>query len=181
MYSEHECGICYQTYNAGLRCPRKLHCHHSFCESCLLALSRPQAADQERLGAERVIVCPLCRHTTTISGERKVRAELRVDECVLEELVLSGVLDREEEEEEEEDIEEAKSHVQTSCDDTEELYDLTAEESDFSSGSRGGRLRRSCWKVWRMIIGKNSRRRDRENFMNSDDLRNFAMMSCNMF
>ncbi|XP_034413475.1 RING finger protein 227 [Cyclopterus lumpus] len=167
---EHECGICYRTYNAGRRCPRELHCKHSFCESCLLALSRP-------LGADRLIVCPLCRHHTSISGEgRKVRAELRVDECILERLLVSGVLDRQEEEEEEDDPDDRP-------DDNEEPAppETPAEERDFSMGSRGERLRRSCRKVCRLISGKGSWRRGGEIYMNNDDLRNFAMMACYMF
>ncbi|KAG8006164.1 hypothetical protein GBF38_005348 [Nibea albiflora] len=94
MYSELECGICYRTYNAGRRCPRELQCKHSFCESCLLALSRPLAPEEARQGADRSITCPLCRQTTSITGERPMRAELRVDECVLERLLSAGVLDR---------------------------------------------------------------------------------------
>ncbi|XP_068569428.1 E3 ubiquitin-protein ligase-like [Cebidichthys violaceus] len=180
MFSEHECGICYQTYNAGRRCPRELHCKHSFCESCLLllALSRPLGPD----GADRLIVCPLCRHTTSISGEGRVRAELRVDERVLERLLVSGVLDKEEEEEEKEE-EDPVGHVQDGCDDTEEptLPETPAEESDSSTGSRGGRLRRSCRKVWRLVSGKDSRQRGGGNCMTNDDFRSFAMMASYMF
>ncbi|KAK9524767.1 hypothetical protein VZT92_017135 [Zoarces viviparus] len=178
MFSEHECGICYRTYNAGRRCPRELHCKHSFCESCLLllALSRPQGPD----GADALIVCPLCRHTTSVSGEGRVRAELRVDECVLERLLVSGVLDKEEEEEDEED---PVGHVQDGCDDTAEptLPDTPAEESDFSAGSRGGRLRRSCRKVWRLVSRKGSQRRGGEHCMTNDDFRTIAMMASYMF
>ncbi|KAM6894442.1 uncharacterized protein PEZ65_022117 [Lycodopsis pacificus] len=182
MFSEHECGICYRTYNAGRRCPRELHCKHSFCESCLLllALSRPQGPD----GADTLIVCPLCRHTTSISGEGRVRAELRVDECVLERLLVSGVLDKEEEEEEdEEDEEDAVGHVQHGCDDTEEptLPETPAEESDFSTGSRCARLRRSCRKVWRLLSRKGSQLRGGENCMTNDDFMTIAMMASYMF
>ncbi|XP_068444298.1 E3 ubiquitin-protein ligase-like [Clinocottus analis] len=178
MYSEHECGICYRTYNAGRRCPRELHCKHSFCESCLLALSRALGADEaRRLGADRLIVCPLCRHTTSLSGEGgRLRAELRVDECVLERLLVSGVLEQEEEEEEEEDPD---SHVQGGCDAA--PPETPAEESDSSTGSRGGRLRRSCRKVWRCISGKGSPRRAGEICVTSEDLRSYAMMASYMF
>lgn len=160
MFSDLECGICCWTFNSGLRCPRELHCKHTFCERCLLALSRPLEPEEERLEADRrVIVCPLCRHTTSISGKGKVRAELRVDEGVLERLLASGVLDREEEED---DPEEEEEESQDGCDDTEEIPETQAEESDLSPGSRGGRLRRSCRKVWRIISGKSSPRRGRE-------------------
>ncbi|XP_029311301.1 RING finger protein 227 [Cottoperca gobio] len=174
MCSEYECVICYRTYNAARRCPRELHCKHSFCESCLLALSRPLGPSEARLGADGVIVCPLCRHTTSISALGNVRAELRVDECALERLISSRLLEQEEEDEEE-------GHVQDSCDDTEEIPETQAEESDFSAGSSGGRLWRCCRKAWRSFSGKNSQRRGGENFLESDDLRNLTMMTFNMF
>ncbi|XP_040886706.1 E3 ubiquitin-protein ligase-like isoform X2 [Toxotes jaculatrix] len=179
MYSELECGVCYRTYNAGRRCPRELHCKHSFCESCLLALSRPLGHDEGHLGADRLIACPLCRQTTTISNEEKMRAELRVDECVLEQLLAAGVLDQEDDD----DPEEADGQVQDGCDDEEgaTLPETPAEESDSSAVSGGGRLRRSWKKVWRKISGKNLRQSDRENCMTSSDLRSLAMMSCYMF
>ncbi|XP_041635596.1 E3 ubiquitin-protein ligase-like [Cheilinus undulatus] len=181
MYSELECGICYRIYNAGRRCPRELHCKHSFCESCLLALSRAPprggAGDEARLGADRSIVCPLCRHTTSIPGDRRIRVELRVDEDVLERLLAVGVLDREDEDDQEEEEEEGR--VLEGSDDNEErtLPGTTAEESNSSPGSRGGRLRRSWSKVWRTISGRSSR----QNCMTNDDMRNLAMMASYMF
>lgn len=139
MSSDLECGVCYRTFNAARRCPRELRCHHSFCESCLLALSRTPGPEE----GPRSITCPLCRNTTSISGEAQVRAELRVDEAVLERLMAAGVLDREEEEEEEEkDAEEERT-----------LPDTPAEESAPFPVTRGGRLRRSWKKIWRKING----------------------------
>nr|XP_040036227.1 E3 ubiquitin-protein ligase-like [Gasterosteus aculeatus aculeatus] len=165
---EHECGVCYRTFNAGRRCPRELHCKHSFCESCLRALSRP-------LGAQRLIVCPLCRHATSISGDgADVRAELRVDECVLERLIVCGVLDQEEEEEEEEEEEGPVGRV---CHEP-TLPETPAEEGDFSSGSRGGRLRGGWRRVWRSISGK---RRSRDDCMSGENMRDLALMSIYMF
>ncbi|GLD53753.1 E3 ubiquitin-protein ligase KEG-like protein [Lates japonicus] len=182
MFSELECGICYRTYNAGRRCPRELYCKHSFCQSCLLALSRQPGPEEARPGADRLIVCPLCRQTTSISAVEKMRAELRVDECVLERLLTAGVLDREEEEEEEEEDQE---EGECGCDDDDQaatLPDAPAEESDSSAGSRGGRFRRSWKKVWRKVMGKSSPQNGGErDCMTSDDLRNLAMMSCYMF
>ncbi|TKS92875.1 RING finger protein 223 [Collichthys lucidus] len=178
MYSELECGICYRTYNAGRRCPRELQCKHSFCESCLLALSRPLGPEEARQGADRSIMCPLCRQTTSISGER----QLRVDECVLERLLAAGVLDHQEDAEEADD-----GQVQDGCGDNGEEREAArteaqAEESDSLAGSRGGRLRRTWRKVWRKISGKSSGQRGGENCMTSEDMRNLAMMSCyNMF
>ncbi|XP_038587739.1 E3 ubiquitin-protein ligase-like [Micropterus salmoides] len=179
MYSELECGICYRTYNTGRRCPRELHCKHSFCESCLLALSRSPGPEEARLGADRSIVCPLCRHTTSISGQGKMRAELRVDECALERLLAAGVLDQEEEEEE--DPEGDEDGDDQGCDEEATLPEIPAEESDSFPGSRGGRLRRTWSKVWRKISGKSSRQRGGQNCMTNDEVRNLAMMSCYMF
>ncbi|TMS02456.1 RING finger protein 223 [Larimichthys crocea] len=179
MYSELECGICYRTYNAGRRCPRELQCKHSFCESCLLALSRPLGTEEARQGADRSIMCPLCRQTTSISGERQMRAELRVDECVLERLLAAGVLDHQEDPEEAED-----GQVQDGDNEEERegaRPETQAEESDSLAGSRDGRLRRTWRKVWRKISGKSSRQRGGENCMTSEDIRNLAMMSCYMF
>ncbi|XP_028284998.1 RING finger protein 227-like [Parambassis ranga] len=177
MCSELKCGICYWTYNAGRRCPRELRCKHSFCESCLLVLSRPQGPGEAHLGEDRQIVCPLCRHTTSISGEGPMRAELRVDECVLERLLQAGLLYKEEEEEEED-------RPIKGCEGKEEEEEGTrpetpAEESDSTAAPRGGRLRRTWSKVWKTIIGKNARQRE-ENCTRSDEQRNFALMSCYM-
>ncbi|KAL6118552.1 rnf227 [Pungitius sinensis] len=174
MDSDHECGVCYRTFNAGRRCPRALHCKHSFCEGCLRALSRP-------LGGQRLIVCPLCRHTTSISGEGKeVRGELRVDECVLERLIVSGVLDQEEEEEEEGEEEGLDGRVRDGRRESRgpTLAETPAEESDLSPGSRGGRLRRGCRSVWRSISGK---RRDQGDCMSCENIRDLALMSIYMF
>ncbi|XP_028330909.1 RING finger protein 223 isoform X2 [Gouania willdenowi] len=98
MDSELECRICYRTYNPGPRCPRDLQCKHAFCEKCLQTLSRlsPRGAEGYRL-----IVCPLCRVTTTVTG-RRVGAELRVSERLMERLLAEGLTEEEEEEEEEE-------------------------------------------------------------------------------
>lgn len=155
MDSELECGVCYRMYNAGRRCPRELQCKHSFCESCLRALLKPQGANEARPGPNRSIVCPLCRHATSISEEGSVKAELRVDEGALERLMSVGVLDREgdDPEEEEEDGRRGSEEEAT-------LSDTTAEESEVFSDSRGGRLRRSWRKVWRKISGKSLQQRN---------------------
>lgn len=70
-----------------------------------------------------------------------MRAELRVDEAVLERLLVAGVLDREEEEAEKEAEEE---RTQT---------DAPAGESAPFPDTRGARLRRAWKKVWRKING----------------------------
>lgn len=125
MCADLDCGVCYRTYTSRRRCPRLLQCKHSFCESCLRALLTP----------ERDIVCPMCRRTTPVSGE--IRAELPVDEGVLEQLGE----DPEEEEEEEGEMMEG-----------EESRDGSEGSSD--SSSRGGRL---SWRnIWKKIRGKSS-------------------------
>ncbi|XP_047450603.1 E3 ubiquitin-protein ligase-like [Mugil cephalus] len=182
MYSELECGICYRTYNAGRRCPRELHCKHTFCESCLAALSRPRGAGEAHLEAGRLIACPLCRHATSVSGEGMIRAELRVDECALERLLAAGVLEQEEDPEEGDQLpdEAAEEEEEEEAGEEETLPETPAEESDSSEGFRGGKFRQSLRKVWKKISGKGARQGGR-NCMTNDDLRNLAMMSCYMF
>ncbi|XP_069025912.1 E3 ubiquitin-protein ligase RNF182-like [Embiotoca jacksoni] len=157
MSSEIKCTVCYWTYNAGRRCPRELHCKHSFCESCLLALSRPLSPVRSHQG--RLIICPLCRFITSISGEGQLRAELRVDECTMERLLAAGVLDQEEDEDPEEMVQD--------CDDEEEegqatRLDTSAAGSDSIAGTVGGRLRRSWSKLWLKIWAESPRRRSYE-------------------
>ncbi|XP_034425128.1 RING finger protein 227 [Hippoglossus hippoglossus] len=171
MYSHIECGICYRTYNAGRRCPRELRCRHTFCEGCLLALSRPGEGSP---GADTAILCPLCRQTTSIPCEGRIRSELRVDESVLARLMEAEVLDQEEEEDPEEAPDQDEDEGAT-------LQETQAEESDSSAGSRGGKVRRSLKKVWKVISGKSLQQGGGQNCMTSDDLRNLAMMSCYMF
>ncbi|KAM9837025.1 uncharacterized protein ACBR49_019416 [Aulostomus maculatus] len=162
MDSDLECGICYQTYNAGLRCPRELHCKHSFCESCLLAISRPRGPAEDRLGAD--IVCPLCRHITSTSGEMKGTG-LRVAEELLELLLVSGVLENDEDQ-----LDEEASSAETD-----------AEGRDSSAVSRGGRLRR-CWRtVWRAISRMGTLQWNEQECMTKEDMKNLAMMSSYMF
>ncbi|XP_026208195.1 RING finger protein 227 [Anabas testudineus] len=182
MFSELECGICYQSFNAGRRCPRELHCKHSFCESCLLVLSRPLGSGETPADGDRSIVCPLCRQTTSISGERKMRAELRVDECVLERLLAAGVLSQEDEEDKDQE-EERGGQDQHCCEDGEEEAspETPAEDNDSSALSRGAAVRRTWRKVWRKISGKRTGQTGGENCMTNADLRNIAMMSCYMF
>uniref|UniRef100_A0A3B5BB98 Si:ch73-335l21.4 n=1 Tax=Stegastes partitus TaxID=144197 RepID=A0A3B5BB98_9TELE len=188
MCSEIECGVCYQTYNTGRRCPRELHCQHSFCESCLLVLSRSPRPEEAQSGADRSVICPLCRHTTSISGERSLRAELRVDECVLERLVAAGVLEQEDDDDlEKEDGEEEEGVGVQDGDEEEEEEEATVpetsgRESDSAAGSGGGRLRRCLGKAWRVISGKSARRdRPENNCLTNEDLGSLALMSCYMF
>ncbi|KAG7497233.1 RING finger 223-like [Solea senegalensis] len=169
MYSELECGICYRTYNAGRRCPRELRCRHTFCQSCLLSLVLPQ-----HLGAEdKSILCPLCRQNTSISTPN-IRAELRVDEHVLDLLLEEGFLNRDDEEEDQ--VQEEGTEEGTT------LPETPAEQSDSFAGSRGGRLRRNWRKVWSAISGRSFQQNVAHgDCMTNDDMRNLAMMSCYMF
>ncbi|XP_041842620.1 E3 ubiquitin-protein ligase-like [Melanotaenia boesemani] len=173
MYSELDCGICYQTYNAGHRCPRELHCKHTFCESCLRALTRPLEAGEACVGVDRLINCPLCRHPTFLSCDGDMRAELRVDESTLEQLMTAGALDCEEEEPKED------GEVQDRDPEAEDP-ETPPEESDSSAGGRNRRLRWYLKNVWRAIIGKRSPRGGDE-CITSGELRSMAMMSCYMF
>lgn len=154
MDSDLECSVCYQLYNAGRRCPRELQCKHTFCETCLRAMLTHRGATEAPAGSHRLILCPLCRYPTTVSEEGRVRAELRVDEGVLEQLLAAGLLDR--------------PGVES-----DEDQDVRSEEGGTTlpggphqggveafSGSRGGRLRQSWRKVWRRISWKNSQRQD---------------------
>lgn len=143
MDSDLECGVCYQLFNAGHRCPRELQCKHTFCQRCLRALLTPRG----------LILCPLCRHPTPVSQEGRVRAELRVDEGALERLLAAGLLDQsgDDDDDEEEDVRAEKGR--TTPPDEPQQGGVEA-----FSGSRGGRLRQSWRKVWRRISGKNNQR-----------------------
>ncbi|XP_023130766.2 E3 ubiquitin-protein ligase-like [Amphiprion ocellaris] len=171
MYSEIDCGVCYRTYNTGRRCPRELHCKHTFCESCLLALSRPPRPAEGDPGADRLILCPLCRHTTSISGERRLRAELRVDECALERLVAAGALDQEEDDDPEDSGQTEEEEVEAG------LGGSSGQESGSAAGTGGGRLRRSWKRVWRMIIGKDAGRETEIGCLTDEDFTSLAIMS----
>lgn len=171
MCSELECGICYQIFNTGLRCPRELQCKHSFCESCLVTLSRPSVFKSESTrmysGQEKSIVCPLCRHITSISGG-KVRRALRVDECILERLVAAGVPEGN-----------LSDTEDTEVDEEEARPDSPAEENVLPESTRGGRFRYSLNRLWGKITGNNQTQRRRgENCMTDGDLRDLALMSC---
>lgn len=147
MCSELECGICYRSYNTGRRCPRELQCKHSFCERCLVTLSQSSVCEVESTKEcspqDKTIVCPLCRYPTPVSG--KVRAALRVDEGILERMVLSGVLSMTDDEEDSEDDETSQEN--------------SAEERDSSSGSIVGRFRCSLRRVWGKLTRNHDQRR----------------------
>lgn len=81
-----------------------------------------------------------------------MRAELRVDECVLERLLVTGVLGQEDEEDKDREEEGG------CCEDGEEAAP-GAEESDSSAVTGGGALRRTWRKVWRKISGNGARQR----------------------
>uniref|UniRef100_A0A8C9WC63 Si:ch73-335l21.4 n=1 Tax=Scleropages formosus TaxID=113540 RepID=A0A8C9WC63_SCLFO len=89
MRSELECSVCYRTYNVGPRCPRELHCRHTFCESCLSTLAARGDGTRRQLS----IACPLCRHRTPLPAGGAVRQALRVDEDVLSQMVAAGLLE----------------------------------------------------------------------------------------
>ena len=72
-----------------------------------------------------------------------------MDESVLARLMEAEVLDQEDEEDPEEAPDQDDDEGAT-------LQETQAEESDSSAGSRGGKLRRSLKKVWKVISGKSS-------------------------
>ncbi|XP_065125966.2 RING finger protein 227 [Paramisgurnus dabryanus] len=155
MFLETECGICYRTYNAGLRCPRQLSCKHTFCERCLATLAQSNEIPDPR------IQCPLCRTITSLS-DATIKDKLPVNEDILERLVkaasLEGLADDDEEFEE-------------------PNQDATCPRKEESSPPRTprGRLMRSIRRLCKKIIGD-----DRTNCMTDEDLRDLAMMSCYM-
>ncbi|KAM9424912.1 uncharacterized protein KZ484_005745 [Pholidichthys leucotaenia] len=177
MYTgETECGVCYLTYNGGRRCPRELHCKHSFCESCLLAMSQPlRPGNRAHLTGSRSIICPLCRQATPISTLEKVRAELRVDESVLERLLEAGLLDQDEGDDQEV---ESQVHHHGNLEEEEAHPENSADESDSPAVISGGGLRRSVRKAWLKF-----RRgfQQPNGYLTSDDIRDLALMSCHMF
>lgn len=56
-----ECSICFENLDEEKRCPRLLHCGHSYCSACLQALC---SAIKE--GIDKVVTCPTCRNATTV-------------------------------------------------------------------------------------------------------------------
>lgn len=140
MLSELECGICYRLFDTGRRCPRRLDCKHSFCESCLLTLAvcpsnEPQSGSR--------IICAFCRHITPLLNEEKIRDQLPVDEDILESLVAEGVL------------EESASHEEA---DEETRTETTSQaKEDQLPRTQRGRLWRSIKSMYKKIKGPNQR------------------------
>ncbi|CAL8325910.1 unnamed protein product [Lota lota] len=150
-----ECGICYEPYNAAQRCPRELRCKHSFCESCLVALC-----------LDDFIACPLCRQITHVPSVGRVRAALRVDECVLERMMTAGVLLDDD------------TTADNDTDVSEGANDETPEESSGSSSASGaGGFRQSLRKMWRKIVGSKPRGERARNCVTDEEFKDFAMMS----
>ncbi|KAJ8008311.1 hypothetical protein DPEC_G00103520 [Dallia pectoralis] len=155
-------------YNTGRRCPRELQCKHSFCERCLIAISRPSVTEgestQEYSRQDRTIVCPLCRCPTSVSGT--LRIALRADERVLEQLADSGVPE-ESSTDDEEEVDECEEET---------APENSAEDGDSPSGSRGGRFRCSLKRFWGKLTGNRHQRRT--NCLSDEEVRDLAMMSC---
>ncbi|KAI7790725.1 E3 ubiquitin-protein ligase-like [Triplophysa rosa] len=99
MFSEAECGICYQTSPArGVPVSSAANTHF-VKDACLVTLAR--AAESP----EPATLCPLCRHFTSLS-EATIKEKLPVDEDILERLVKAGCFDEcaDEDEEPNEDL-----------------------------------------------------------------------------
>lgn len=54
-----ECSICFSQFNNVFRCPKMLHCRHTFCLECLARIN-VKAAEPS------AIQCPLCRSFTPL-------------------------------------------------------------------------------------------------------------------
>ncbi|XP_067394776.1 RING finger protein 228, partial [Emydura macquarii macquarii] len=78
-YEDYECKICYNYFDLERRAPKLLECLHTFCQECLSQLHLraaqrpppgPPGAAPWRPGASGAICCPVCRHRTTLPGQR---------------------------------------------------------------------------------------------------------------
>lgn len=58
-YPDMECSICFSEFNNVFRCPKMLHCRHTFCLECLARIN----VKSTEPGA---INCPLCRSLTQL-------------------------------------------------------------------------------------------------------------------
>ncbi|XP_026852804.1 RING finger protein 227 [Electrophorus electricus] len=156
MLSELECGICYQLYNVGRRCPRRLRCQHSFCESCLLTL----AHHTEDSDTGPRIVCPFCRGATNLT-EARLSDNFPVEEEILGRLLTAGALE------------------EKSCDDETGEGQKTETSSPCESGglprSKKGRLWKSMKSLYTKVTG-----RSRESCITHTEMRDLALMSCYM-
>ncbi|KAF3695323.1 RING finger protein 223 [Channa argus] len=54
-----ECSICFSQFNNIFRCPKMLHCKHTFCLECLARINVKSAEPS-------TILCPLCRGLTPL-------------------------------------------------------------------------------------------------------------------
>lgn len=54
-----ECSICFSQFNNVFRCPKMLHCKHTFCLECLARMNVKSAEPS-------AIQCPLCRGLTPL-------------------------------------------------------------------------------------------------------------------
>ncbi|XP_024115964.1 E3 ubiquitin-protein ligase RNF183 [Oryzias melastigma] len=56
---ELECSVCFSQFNNVFRCPKMLHCKHTFCLECLARINVKSAEPN-------AILCPLCRGLTPL-------------------------------------------------------------------------------------------------------------------
>ncbi|XP_006627390.1 RING finger protein 227 [Lepisosteus oculatus] len=181
MCTELECGICYRAYSTGRRCPRELSCRHTFCERCLftLALSPKHLSVEDETRREdprcdtAIIVCPLCRRSTSVSSPSGVRRELRVDEAVLERMEVAGVLHGYDGQSDGEDAEEEGA---SDAPPERDPCGTAGEESD-APLSRKGKLWRSIKRFWKKCAGTSSGTQ-RGIHCTSEDLKDIALMTC---
>ncbi|KAG7330325.1 hypothetical protein KOW79_006547 [Hemibagrus wyckioides] len=157
MLSELECGICYRLFDTGRRCPRRLDCKHSFCESCLLTLAACQS-EPSQSGSR--IICAFCRHTTLLN-EEKLRDNLPVDEDILVRLEVDGVL----------------GETESDAEDDEEPRTETSSHSkeDHLPTTHRGRVWRSIKRLYKKLKGPNQR-----GCITDAEMRDLALMACYM-
>ncbi|KAJ8254778.1 hypothetical protein GJAV_G00197250 [Gymnothorax javanicus] len=172
MCSELECGVCLRLYNAGRRSPRKLSCGHTFCEKCLVTLSRPSTPKTVSRPADVTIVCPLCRCSCSVPAIEGVRQALQLDEGVLGRILAVGELDTgsaedtESEDEDSEDVEKNRG----------------VDGSETPPRTRKGKLWRSMKRFCRRLAGniEQESRRGGSEYITDGDIRDLALMSCYM-
>ncbi|KAM8933724.1 E3 ubiquitin-protein ligase RNF183 [Pelodytes ibericus] len=77
---DHDCPVCWNSYNTTFRMPKLLHCRHSFCMECLARLSIATHVRNR-------LQCPLCRHNTAL-GVNQLVTDLPTNTLILTQMKL---------------------------------------------------------------------------------------------
>ncbi|KAJ8338179.1 hypothetical protein SKAU_G00371450 [Synaphobranchus kaupii] len=171
MCSDLECGICYRVYNTGRRCPRELICGHTFCERCLVTLSRSSTPQTAARPGDVAIVCPLCRCSSSVPCTEGVRLALRLDESVLGRIIAAGVLDSG-----------SAEDTESEDEDNEDVEKNRGAHGSAAPRTKKGRLWRSMKRFCGRLAGNSNQdsRRGGTECMTDGDIRDLALMSCYM-